>query len=359
MKKYLIYLGFLSLLFLFTGQGCVSISGKKSTTSGPAGMFISFDKGDSWKQINVLPKTDGIKSIAGVSVYRIFDDPQDPRTIYLATRSNGMFFSYDEGVTWQQPDGPLSGGFIYSVAVHPKNKCVIYVTNGLQVFRSDDCSRSWVEMYRESRSDIKIISLAFNSFYPHQIILAESHGDILKSEDEGKSWMIAQRFNDRLSEIKVDNLQENVMYVASLKNGLYKTIDGGNTWINLRDKFNGFSGALEYRRLLLSPILPNTVYWVSTYGILESKDGGQTWTAMPLITPPGSASIYGFGVAGDNDNEVYYTATIQDRSTFYKSIDGGKNWITKKVPSGQIPTILRIKPGKSNTLFLGFTIPTS
>jgi photosystem II stability/assembly factor-like uncharacterized protein len=56
-----------------------------------------------------------------------------------------------------------------------------------------------------------------------------------------------------------------------------------------------------------------------------------------------------------NDNEIYYTATIGDRSTFYKTLDGGKNWITKKLPSGQIPVYLRVHKKNASVLFLGFT----
>ena len=45
---------------------------------------------------------------------------------------------------------------------------------------------------------------------------------------------------------------------------------------------------------------------------------------MNLITPPGSANIYGFAVNPQNENEVYYVGTIGNRSLFYKTVDGGK-----------------------------------
>lgn len=358
MKKYLIYLGSLFLLILVTGQSCVSLSsGNQSTTTGPAGMFASNDKGSSWRQVNALPKADGVRNISAVSVYRIFEDPQDNRVMYLATRSNGMFYSYDSGITWQQPEGPLSAGFVYSVAVHPQDKCLIYGTNGTQIFKSDDCNRSWVEMYRESRSDVKIVSLTFNYFYPHQIVLAESNGDVLRSDDQGKSWMILNRFGVKISEVIPDQLEENVFYVATRNDGLIRTLDGGSSWTYLKDKLSAFPGGLEFRRLVVHPTTPGTIYWISTYGILVSTNQGDTWEALPLITPPGSANIYGFDVNPANDKEIYYTATIGDRSTFYRSIDGGKNWITKKLPSGQIPTALRVDPNKENIVYLGFTIP--
>ena len=80
---------------------------------------------------------------------------------------------------------------------------------------------------------------------------------------------------------------------------------------------------------------------------------------MKLITAPGGANIYGFAVNPQNDNEIYYTATIGTRSTFYKTADGGQNWVTKKLPSGQVPTVLRVHPSNPNMLYLGLTIPPS
>jgi hypothetical protein len=55
---------------------------------------------------------------------------------------------------------------------------------------------------------------------------------------------------------------------------------------------------------------------------------------------------------------MYYTATLKDlsRSTFYKSIDGGVNWTTKKLPTGQVPAKMRIHPEK-NYIYIGFAIP--
>jgi len=86
-------------------------------------------------------------------------------------------------------------------------------------------------------------------------------------------------------------------------------------------------------------------------------DRGESWQAMKLITPPGGADIYAFAVNPKNENEIYYTATINGRSTFYKSIDGSENWVTKKLPSGQLPVAMLIHPEKDNIVYLGFTFP--
>jgi len=355
MRKSISSIFLLCLVVILSGQSCVSFTGSGSNTNaGPVGMFMSSDKGETWKQMAALPTNEGVKSIATVGVYRIVDDPQDQNAMYLASRDNGILYTYDNAETWQKVKGPLSSGFVYSLAVHPKNKCIIFATNGKQVFRSDDCTRTWAEMYREARGGVVVTSLAFNQFAPYQIYLAEQNGDLLESYDSGNSWTVNRRFGENIG-ITTSPLKEGLIYAITKENGFYRSDDGGKTWNSYVDKLKDFSQAKKYRKHLLHPTKPDTIFWISTYGILRSDDRGETWKAMDLITPPGSADIYAFAINPKNENEIFYTATISDRSTFYKSLDGGKNWITKKLPSGQIPIVLRFNPKDESKLFLGFT----
>lgn len=358
MSKKIYSLLILLLVMVLVGAGCVSFSNKSNTTSGPAGVFVSSDRGETWLASMNLQTPEGIKSISGVNVYRIVEDPHDPEAMYLASRENGLFFTYDGGKTWQQQAAPLNTGFIYGVAVHPQNKCIIYATNGRQLFKTDDCSRHWTEIYRESRADVLITSVAFNNFMPFAVYLGESNGDLLQSLDGGQSWNVLIRLGTRLVTVSPSHLQSGLIYVISRDNGIYRTLDNGASWFSLKDKMKDFSGATAYRRHLLSATDPDTIYWVSTYGILVSRDKGDSWQKFNLITPPGGADIYAFALNPQNEKEIYYTATINNRSTFYKSLDGGVNWITKKLPSGQMPVALRVHPQK-DLIYLGFSIPPS
>lgn len=347
----------IAFVFLLSGQGCISFSSNKTGTTGPAGMFASYDKGETWLQTSRLPQAGGVTMLSGASVFRLFTDPSDPKALYWATRESGFFYSYDNGATWRQPAPPLNTGFLYSVAVNPRDKCTIYATNGLVVYRTDDCSRSWKDVYHQSSASDFVVSLAFNPFSPREIFLAKTMGDVLVSSDEGVSWRVVKRFNTRLENLVADPLQQNVYYLATRQQGLYRSRDGGATWLPLKDAMKGFAGSLEFRRFYLHPSKKNAVYWISTYGILASQDGGDSWTAMNLINPPGSADIYAFAVNPKNDKEIYYTASIGTLSIFYRSQDGGQNWITKKLPSDQRPTALLVDPVDPAHIHIGFTVP--
>ena len=120
--------------------------------------------------------------------------------------------------------------------------------------------------------------------------------------------------------------------------------------------------AKTFYRLIMHPSQKDSLFWVSKYGILRSNDAGATWNDLKLITPPGSVNIFAFAISPKDSREMYYTGTILNeknvpvRSTFYKTADGGTNWVTKKLPSTAIPTALWVHPDKTNTLFIGFTL---
>lgn len=355
MNKYFSFLFALGALVLL-GAACIPTEGG-FRTSGPAGMFVSLERGDSWKQISTMLAVDGNKSLANVSVYRLIIDPQDPNGLYWASRDNGLFYSFDGGNTWKQSGGAFAQGFAFAVAVHPKDKCILYATNGRQVFKTEDCLRSWVEVYEEVRATESVRSLAFDPFAPHSIFMAVSNGDLYRSDDQGRSWILVRRFGLALSDIVFDRNREGAVYVALREQGLYRSFDRGATWVGLAPKLNTFPGALEFRRFLVYPTNPNQIYWVSKYGILTSRNGGEDWDALELVTPPGSVNIYGFAVNPNNDKDIYYTATHQDRSTFYRSEDGGRSWITRKLPSQQLPTALYVHPQHDTWVYVGFTVP--
>ena len=331
---------------LFMGAGCIgpSTSGDTLQTSGTAGIYISSDKGEAWQPLVSYPTVSGVQSLAGVSVYRIIPDPHDSHTLYWLSRTHGMFLTNDDGKSWQQVKSPLSSGFVYDLTIHPEDPCTLFATNGTFVYKSEDCTRTWKEVYRESRADVSIRTLEFHQFAPFQMLAGMSNGDLLTSNDFGSSWTLAKRLGNSIVEIVSDPYQANRLYLATRSSGLYRSDDGGTEWVSLSAGLQTYTGALEYHGMTLHPSTAGTLYWISTYGILMSQDAVQ---------------IYSFGIGPKTDTELYYTATINSRSTFYRSIDGGKSWITRRLPTGQIPTALYIPPEHVDWVYLGFTIPAA
>lgn len=344
---------------VFTGAGCISF-GSSTATTGPMGVFRSNDKGDTWQAANAVPTPKGVASIAGVKVYKLFTDPSDPKAIYLGSRGQGMFYSYDQGDSWTKAT-QLGDRFIYAVSVDPTDKCTIYVTDGGGIFKTDDCSRTWKTVYTDlNNRGIRSISLSPDA--SRTIYASLMSGSIIRSTDAGASWKSIKTFNQNIQYVVADPQTPGRVYVAGVDSGLVRSDDSGATWKSLTSGLQNFSDSLYFYRLVLHPKDKNTLYWLSKYGILVSKDAGETWSDLKLLSPPGSVNIYAFGVNPENSKEMYYVGTIlgeegASRSTFYKSVDGGNNWVTKKLPTNTVPVTLLINPTDTKVLTMGFTIP--
>jgi photosystem II stability/assembly factor-like uncharacterized protein len=155
-KKPAFLVGLFIVMLVLTGAGCISGSG---STTGPMGVFRSDDKGENWKKVATFPTAKGVQSIETVKVYRIFTDPSDPNALYLGTRGQGLYYSYNNGDSWQFAND-LANKFIYSVAVDPKDKCTIYVTDGSSIYKTSDCSRTWTNIQTDPQPNSQITSLS-------------------------------------------------------------------------------------------------------------------------------------------------------------------------------------------------------
>jgi photosystem II stability/assembly factor-like uncharacterized protein len=190
------------VMLTVTGQGCV-LNSKSSNSATSLGVFRSPDKGEAWKDSNSLPasKSD-LKNLNGIKVYRLFNDPSDPDALYLTTRGQGMFYSYDKGESWQEVSF-FAKKFLYTVAVDPKNKCILYANDEGSVYKSTDCSRTWTVVYTEVRQSMEVQSVAVD--YGNSQLLyiavggvAKENGDILVSSDAGKSWQAVKTLDMRV-----------------------------------------------------------------------------------------------------------------------------------------------------------------
>ena len=79
-----------------------------------------------------------------VCVFRIAVALSDSATLYCGTESGVVFRTTDHGTTWQ-PCAPQHnfGGSIFSIAVHPPDKNIVYVGGGPWLWKSTDGGASW------------------------------------------------------------------------------------------------------------------------------------------------------------------------------------------------------------------------
>ncbi|RJR32113.1 hypothetical protein C4569_00150 [Candidatus Parcubacteria bacterium] len=344
MKKKAAKIFCLMALFLLTA--CTGL--KKQPPPPTSGVYRSVDEGVTWTRRNTFVSPQGVGSLSTVSVNKIIMDPNDFKALYLLGNNEGLLYSYDAGESWMQAQ-QFRGGTILSLAVDPHDKCTIYLSFGNQVYKSSDCSRNYKSVYIDSRKT-SVTAVALDEFNFGVIYIGTETGEIIKSSDSGLSWTTVARLGSKIEKILIYPKDTRVIYVPTQKKGIYKSNDSGVNWEEINEGLKQYSGSREFKDLIFVPSQDNSMILLSRYGLLKTTDGGTNWEAVELITPPLSADIRAVAVSPLNSEKIYYGTG----STFYKTEDGGQNWITSKLPTGSPASILIINPEEPNILYLGF-----
>nr|WP_321407925.1 T9SS type A sorting domain-containing protein [uncultured Carboxylicivirga sp.] len=195
------------------------------------------------------------------------------------------------------------------------------------IWKTMDAGNSW-ECITTDWPNLSIGSLAMAES-DHNVIYAgtgEGFGNldailgngIFKSLDKGQTWNLLESTRNNtnfkyINRISVHPTDENTVLVAT-NNGIYKSIDGGLNWINV------FSNNKRIQDLEFNPQNPLQLLATSNgSGIIKSNDGGDHWKLVYTI---GEGRIeVSYSVLEPN-----YIYALSEESNLYLSTDGGDNW---------------------------------
>lgn len=337
-------------VFALMGQGCFQFGGGgDAAVSG--GVWQTADGGRTWNQLDALPQVSGVGSIGGVNVTAIEIDPNDDTAYYIGTRDNGMFYSLDNGSTWQRPeDSVVRDGGILDVEVDPRDVCTIYALKSDRVLKSTDCARSFSSVFVESREGEELTAFVLDWFNPDTLWMGTSNGEVLRTQDAGASWATVERFRSEINSVVLSNADSRVVLAGTERQGLYLRNPEDGTFISYEDTLREFRESDEVFGFAQtangSKIVMNT-----QYGLLASSDRGTTWEPIPLITPPGDVRIWSVAVHPTNGDVMYYATD----TTFYVSTSGGASWETFDSPSTRAATAMEVHPANTNVVIAGFS----
>lgn len=348
MLKKSLFVAFLVLL-VFGATGCIKINKQKAATSNLGGVFVSSDRMETWQHKSLLMTPGSTAgSIAETDVYFLMFDPSDNDAIYLGTRANGLYYSYNGGEGWNE-SGKLPAGFIRDLAIDTKNKCTLYGGVENKIYKSDDCARTWKSVWYADSDTKKVTAVALDWYDPSVIYAGLSDGSLLKSEDFGVSWKLSNKFSARVNKIVVDPNDSRVIYAGIVERGMYKSKDKGGAWENLNLAMKDFKDSNIYSDFVLSKSNKDTILYANKYGLLRSLDAGVTWSAVKLLTQPGAETIYSVAIDPNNAGYIYYSTD----KALYKTIDAGVNWVVKKMPTTRIAGELLVHPKDGSKVFMG------
>lgn len=330
-------------------SGCTINLGLGGGSKGPdGGIYKTVNKGESWQQRSLIPTTSGNPGVinsfdAGVLV----SDPSDPAALYYGTLENGMFYTYDGADSWF-PVSKLGRVTINAIAVDPQNKCTIYAAIANKVMKSEDCSRTWDQVYYDNQLDVNIEDVVVDHYDSRNVYLATSRGEAIASSDFGRSWRTLNRFDNKVEKIVIAPADSRLIFVATEKKGLFRSKDKGQTWESLAENLKDFPDANRFRDLYVSKVQPGLIILANNYGLIKSINYGDDWTNIKLITPEKEATINSVAISEKDAKEIFYITN----TTFYSTADGGDNWSTKKLPSTRAGWDLAVDPRDSNVIYL-------
>jgi len=343
----------IGLALVLFGAGC---GGTATPAKGPdGGVWKTADGGQTWaNKRNVVVGNKVTTAGAQFNVLDMVVDPQDNKAIYLATSANGVIYTLDGGELWQQAKIP-NVTKVTAIAVDPKNKCTVYVASGNKIYKTDTCGRDWNQIFFEPRTEVVFTRLAVDHFNPTILFAGTSDGDILRSTTTGVSWEKIQRIDGvKITSLVIDPRDSRLVYVGTAGSGIFKTTDSGVTWTQIRKQFgDDLADGRKVVQVVVDPVEANVIYNVCKYGILKSTDGGETWKALNLTSPPGTVKISSLAVDPKNNKNLVYTGV----STLQFSTDGGVSWTPKKLPTTQAGSVVMFDSLDSKVLYLGTTSP--
>lgn len=340
---------FVGLAFILTGcsGGFFNFGGKEGT--GPAGVWLSTDQGNSWKEANTLLSTNPqANSLAGASIQFLTQDPNDAKAFYATSSNTGLLYTYNRGEGWQ---GTLGGlGTVRTVSIDPKDKCTIYAGVDNKIYKTIDCNRTWAVIYTDSRADGIIVSILVDQRFPQTVYALTQKGELLRSTDSGTSWGLVFRFQENARQIKMGQTSNKNLYVSTTGGGLYRSLDQGKTWYSFRDlttKILADSNNVENFYINES----ERSYLIQTRsGLLRSDNAGKSWTKYVLLTPQEQTVIRAFSPNPRNFDQLYYVMG----NTLYRTANNGANWKTSILPNSRVAQNILVDYSNDKTLLLVF-----
>ena len=272
----------------------------------------------------------------------------NPDIMFSGTASGGLWKSTSGGIKWTPIFENEATASIGAIAIQQSNPSVIWVgtgegnprnslNGGYGIYKSLDGGKNWLLMGLEKTRHI------------HRVIIHPTNPDIVYAAAIGSPW----------GEHK--------------ERGVYKTINGGETWTKILYT-NPKSGAAD---LVMDPQNPNKLIaamwehkrdpWFFSSGgegsgMYITYDGGETWKQKTSEEglPDGELGRIGIAIA-QNKPEIIYALIEANKNGLYKSMDGGDTW---KLVSENMDEIgnrpfyyaeIYVDPQNENRLFSIFT----
>ncbi len=311
----------------------------------------------------------------------------DPLTYYMGTTGGGLWKTEDMGTTWNNiSDGYFKTGSVGAVAVSESDPNVVYVGMGEHairgvmthhgdgVYKSTDAGKTWKKLGLDATQHISRIIV--HPTNPDVVYVAaqgalystSAERGLFKSTDGGATFKKVLFVDEKTGcvELSMDMTNPRIMYAAMWEHGrlpwkvisggpgsgLYKSVDGGDTWEKLEDGLPKEKGKMS---IAVCRSNAQKVYALiesdsdkEAGGLFVSNNAGKSWSRITNDHRLIQRAWYYIELFPDpnDDNTVYVLSAPMLRST-----DGGKTWEDISNTHGDYHD-LWINPRNSNNMIV-------
>jgi photosystem II stability/assembly factor-like uncharacterized protein len=162
------------------------------------------------------------------------------------------------------------------------------------------------------------------------------------------AWRSEGPFVATIADVAVDASQPDTIYVATSGGGVWRSDDGGQTWVLPGDGMVSRS----VRWIEVDPLNPATLWAgieiMGGSGFWRSPDRGKTWASVRVDPTTSSAVGQPIAFAASKPGVIFVPST----NLHYRSADGGKTWQSFRVP-GQDAYAFAVDPKNANVVWAG------
>jgi photosystem II stability/assembly factor-like uncharacterized protein len=275
----------------FKGVDAISVAGR--TDSGILALDFS---GDVWRSLDAGRTWTPVAGPGGPALYLLggfaVGSPHDSRTWY-ATFRDRSYLTRDAGDTWSAVDHPVDGlafGATPDLLYLPPVSADQFLGHaGRPGQVSYDGGATWRAMAKAS--DRFAPRFVVPSLSDAGVVYVWSSGGAARSDDQGATWREVTPpaggifYAAALSALAVDALDPDILYAntfTAVERGSFSSRDGGRTWTRV---------PLEWIvNTVPDPVVRGRAYAFSYNAtVYETRDGGLTWTRVEGAQPPGAS----------------------------------------------------------------------
>ncbi len=331
---------------LYAGTGDLRYG---SFSFGAAGILKSTDKGETWTLLGADvfnpyygPATGNFPQYQAIG--KVVVDPNNSSNVIVGTKT-GVYFSYDAGVNWTGPC--YTNAFVNATPPQRQDTTGLLAVNrgGTTVLYAAVGTRS-----QPTAVQPDLVNNGANGVYrtnmPASGCPAVANWTLLNNgfpSGTGNGTPNTARGRLEIAIAPSDPLTLYAMFANPSNSGItgiWKTTDGGDTWVQTGKPANPGSQMWYDAGIKVSPTDPNVLF-VNTVDLFRSSNGGSSWINLTgaysggPVHPDNHATAIVGGDANQllngNDGGIYYLSNALTATSY-----GNANWVSL---NDTLPTI--------------------